>query len=98
MAKESINYDFYIKIDFEKGSRNPSRIFTTMSNLVETFQIIDMEFSKTIDSKINSILLLEDIVKKRKNVLFVGQNSYPALSFHLHFVQVVQISYGIMLD
>lgn len=61
MAKENIDYDFYIKIDFEKGSRNPSRIFTTMSNLVDTFQVIDTEFAKSIDSKITSVLLLEDI-------------------------------------
>lgn len=61
MANKNIDYDFYIKIDFEKGSRNPSRIFTTMSNLIETFQIIDAEFAKSIDTKITSVLLLEDI-------------------------------------
>jgi hypothetical protein len=32
-----------------------------MSNLVETFQTIDTEFVKLIDSKITSVLLLEDI-------------------------------------
>lgn len=61
MDDQNIDYDFYIKIDFEKGSRNPSRIFSTMSNLVETFQVIDTEFAKSIDSKITSVLLLEDI-------------------------------------
>ena len=61
MEEKNIDFDFYIKIDFEKGSRNPSRIFTTMSNLVETFQTIDAELAKSIDSKITSVLLLEDI-------------------------------------
>ncbi|MFZ1520030.1 MAG: hypothetical protein WAU11_14720 [Ignavibacteriaceae bacterium] len=61
MASNKIDYDFYIKIDFEKSSRDPSRIFSTMSSLIETFQAIDSEFAKSIDSKINSVLLLEDV-------------------------------------
>lgn len=61
MEDKNLDYDFYIKIDFEKGSRDPSRIFSTMSSLIETFQIIDIEFAKSIDSKITSVLLLEDI-------------------------------------
>lgn len=61
MTSNKIDYDFFIKIDFEKSSRDPSRIFSTMSSLIETFQVIDSEFAKSIDSKINSVLLLEDV-------------------------------------
>lgn len=56
-----MEYDFCISIDFEKGSKNPSRVFTSMASYIECFKEIDDEFSKTIDSKITSVLLLEDI-------------------------------------
>lgn len=61
MAKNKSDYDFEIKIDFEKNSSNPSRVFSTMSNLIETFESIDADLAKTIDISISPILILEDI-------------------------------------
>jgi len=61
MNNSKTNYDFIIKIDFEKGSRDPSRVFTTMSNLIETFQAIDADLAKTIDVSISPVLILEDV-------------------------------------
>ena len=61
MEINNFDYDFEIKIDFEKGSRDPSRVFTTMSNLIETFETIDADLAKTIDTSISPILILEDI-------------------------------------
>lgn len=61
MNDSNIEYDFILKIDFEKGSRDPSRVFTSMSNLIETFQSIDSDLAKTIDVSISPMLILEDV-------------------------------------
>lgn len=61
MNNSITNFDFVLKIDFEKGSRDPSRVFTTMSNLIETFQAIDSDLAKTIDVSISPVLILEDV-------------------------------------
>lgn len=53
--------DFCIEIKFDKGTENPSRVFKTMSNLIESFQAIDHDLIIPIDSKIEPVLLLEDI-------------------------------------
>lgn len=56
-----ISADFCIKIDYEKGSKNPARVFRTMSDLIETTQKIDLSLISAIDNKIQPVLLLEDI-------------------------------------
>lgn len=61
MENEEVEYDFILRVDFEKGSQDPSRIFTTMTSLIQTFQSIDSDLAKTIDSSINPVLLLEDV-------------------------------------
>jgi hypothetical protein len=53
--------DFGIEIDFEPGTESPSRIFRTMGNLIESFQQIDRRLVAAIDSKIEPVLMLEDI-------------------------------------
>ena len=53
--------DFTIEINFEKGSENPSRVFRSMSELIETFQFLDGSLVKTIDNKLESVLILDDI-------------------------------------
>ncbi|MFH0757372.1 MAG: hypothetical protein V2B15_08805 [Bacteroidota bacterium] len=59
--KRDINPDFCIEIDFNKNSENPSRIFQTMSDLIKSFQELDNDLIRGIDSKIEPTLLLEDI-------------------------------------
>jgi hypothetical protein len=61
MENEEIEYDFVLRVDFEKGSQDPSRIFSTMTSLIQTFQSIDSDLAKTIDSSISPVLLLEDV-------------------------------------
>jgi len=61
MIKNKVDFDFEIKIDFEKSSSNPSRVFSAMSNLIKTFESIDTDLAKTIDISISPILILEDI-------------------------------------
>jgi|AntRauTorckE6833_2_1112554.scaffolds.fasta_scaffold00228_2 hypothetical protein len=61
MKNEEVEYDFVLRVDFEKGSQDPSRVFSTMTSLIQTFQSIDSDLAKTIDSSISPVLLLEDV-------------------------------------
>jgi len=53
--------DFCLEIDFDKETENPGRVFKTMSALIDTFEAIDRDLAVSIDSKIEPILLLEDV-------------------------------------
>lgn len=56
-----VNSDFCVTIDFDKGSPNPSRIFTAMSAIIDSFQQLDKDLVKYIDNKIETVMLLEDV-------------------------------------
>lgn len=58
---DNFSPDFCIKIDFKKGSEAPSRVFRTLSDLIDAFQTFDFDLIHSIDSKIEPITLLEDI-------------------------------------
>lgn len=60
MNKDS-NTDFCIVIDFKKDSENPTRIFQTMTELINSFQEFDSSILKGIDTKLEPVLILEDI-------------------------------------
>lgn len=60
-VKKNVKSDFTIKIDFDKQSENPSRVFETMANLIKSFQDFDKDLIKSVDSKIEPILLLENV-------------------------------------
>lgn len=53
--------DFFIKIDFEKGSGSPSRVFRAMSDLIDALQETDKNLIASIDAKLQPVLLLEDV-------------------------------------
>jgi len=53
--------DFCIEISYKKGSESPSRVFHSMSELIDSFQEIDGKLVTSIDVNIEQILLLEDI-------------------------------------
>jgi len=57
----SVNADFGIKISYDKGSKNPARVFRAMTDLIETLQQVDKTLVSTVDNKIEPIMLLEDI-------------------------------------
>jgi hypothetical protein len=62
MPKENeIRADFRIQIDFDKKSPQPSRVFRSMSELIETFEAFDRDLARSVDSRIETVLLLEDI-------------------------------------
>ena len=56
-----VKADFCIEIDFQKGSESPSRIFRAMTEIIETFQEIDITLIRSIDTKIEPIALIEDV-------------------------------------
>lgn len=56
-----IKADFCLAIDFEKGSKNPSRIFRVMSELIDACHFLDTILVQSIDVKIEPIVVLEDI-------------------------------------
>ena len=53
--------DYCIEINFEKGSKDPARVFRTMQEMIDTFHEFDRSLVSAIDSNIEPILILEDI-------------------------------------
>lgn len=53
--------DFCIEIQYKKESENPSRVFRSMSELIDSCQRIDQHLVRAIDVNTQTILLLEDI-------------------------------------
>jgi hypothetical protein len=52
---------FGISIDFTTKSGDPSRVFRSMTSLIQAFQAVDLVFAGPISPSIRPILLLEDI-------------------------------------
>ena len=59
--KEIARADFCIEIDFKKESDAPSRIFRSLSDLIDAFHAFDLDLIQSIDSRIEPVILLEDI-------------------------------------
>ena len=55
--------DFCIEIEYKKGSGNPSRVFRSMSELIDSFQEIDKTLVGSVDVNIQPILLNESLRK-----------------------------------
>lgn len=53
--------DFCIVIDFDKKSENPSRVFQTMTELIQAFQNLDSNLIRGLDPKLEPTILLEDV-------------------------------------
>lgn len=60
-SDNSMKADYCIEIDYKKNSENPSRVFRSMSDLIESFQRIDKQLVNIIDVNIQPVLLLEDV-------------------------------------
>ena len=61
MTPKPLDFDFAIEIDFERESPDPTRVFRSMTALIESFEKLDRELVQSVDISINPILLLEDI-------------------------------------
>jgi hypothetical protein len=59
--EDTLKADFCIEIQYKKESENPSRVFHSMSGLIDSFQRIDQHLVKAIDVNIQTVLLLEDV-------------------------------------
>ena len=53
--------DFGLEIKFGTDSTDPSRVFRCMLNLIGAFEFLDRQLVRTVDVKIEPVLLLEDI-------------------------------------
>lgn len=56
-----VSSDFCITIDFDKKSKNPARVFQTMTDLIHAFQRFDSNLIRGIDAKLEPVILLEDV-------------------------------------
>lgn len=59
--KEELKADFCITIDFDRQSENPTRIFQTMTDLINAFQSFDKDLLKGIDTQLEPVILLENV-------------------------------------
>lgn len=72
------NPSFTLEVDYLKGSSNPSRVFRSMSDLIQTFQKMDSHLVNIIDSQIEPLLMLEDIeAGSLRTVLLIILNRIP---------------------
>lgn len=53
--------EYLLRIDFKRGTENPERVFSAMSDLIQAFREIDRSLAASISTEINSKLILEDI-------------------------------------
>lgn len=61
MNQEQNDSLFEIYIDFTKNEGDPTRVFKTMSGLVESVQNIDKHLAQTLNVSVNTNLVLENI-------------------------------------
>jgi len=52
---------FEIEVDFTPGTGQPSRVFRTMSALIDSVQTLDQHLSATVSTKIQTTLVLEEV-------------------------------------
>jgi hypothetical protein len=53
--------DFSFRIEFAKGEGNPRRIFDAASELIEGFEELDGAVAGSVDSRLRTLMVLEDI-------------------------------------
>jgi hypothetical protein len=60
-APEPPPADFAFEIDFKYGEGSPSRVFLAINDFIRGCEKLDAELAQTIDSNIETVLVLEDI-------------------------------------
>jgi hypothetical protein len=61
MQENEQGESFVLKIDYEKDSIRPSRVFRAMSEMIEGFQSLDKNLIQSFPIKVSPVLMLEDI-------------------------------------
>lgn len=62
MKKEIVN-KFEIKLEFNKDTEEPSRLFRSFADLIDSIKELDTTIAKTINSSVSSKIYLDDIEK-----------------------------------
>lgn len=58
-----IKSSFEIKLEFDKNTENPSRLFYSFAEMIDSVNNLDLVIAKTINSTISSKIILDDIEK-----------------------------------
>ena len=74
MSKSLYQSDFYIKIQYERETPYPQRVFISMANLIEAWQIFDQNLLYSLPIKVDHKYVLSDIttgslVGRLKNIV-----------------------------
>lgn len=56
-----LDEQFEIKVEFERGQGDPSRVFRAMTGLIESIQTFDQHIAATISTKIQTKLVLQEV-------------------------------------
>jgi len=58
---EELQTDYCLEVNFKKGTESPARVFRTIHEMIDAFQVLDEHLVSSIDIRIEPVLLLEDI-------------------------------------
>lgn len=61
VLREEFKGDFALRFDFDGSSRDPSRVFLILSDLIKALEATDKTLINSIDSRLKPVFLLEDI-------------------------------------
>lgn len=61
MAENERSGEYYVEVEYEKGSERPSHVFRAMAQLIETFQQIDVHLAASVSIGIEPVVVLEQI-------------------------------------
>ena len=53
--------DYCVEVQFNRGAERPSRIFQAMSQLIESFQSIDLDLARSLAADIEPLAVLEEV-------------------------------------
>jgi hypothetical protein len=54
---------FEIKLEFDKNTENPSRLFSSFAEMIDSVNNLDIVIAKTVNTSISSKLVLDDVEK-----------------------------------
>lgn len=61
--KKQLNSKFEIRLDFKRETENPSRLFRSFAEMIEGINDLDYFIAETVNTKIKSNIILDDIEK-----------------------------------
>jgi hypothetical protein len=61
MAESERSGEYYLEVDYEKGSERPAHVFHAMAELIEAFQQIDLHLAASVSSAIAPVVVLEEV-------------------------------------